>query len=104
VRASREIRYPRLGMYAGLIALALGSYFGVGLVVDGARAASASMLGAGALVALLGLGLDFVLSSVVPGHTGRCRVILVPRRGAVVCIGSVDRAAADRLLARLARA
>jgi hypothetical protein len=40
LRAVREVRYPRVGMYAGLIALALGSYVGVGLVVDGLRAAS----------------------------------------------------------------
>src|SRR5436853_501155 len=32
VRVTREVRYPRLAMYAGLIALAFGSYLGVGLV------------------------------------------------------------------------
>src|SRR5437763_6160246 len=66
VRVTREVRYPRLAMYAGLIALAFGSYLGVGLVVDGVRAASPSMLGTGLLIALLGLGLDFVLSTLVP--------------------------------------
>jgi hypothetical protein len=101
VRAVRETRYPRLGMYAGLIALALGSYLGVSLVVDGLRAASVSMFGMGALVALFGLGIDFALASLVPGSSGRCRLILVPRRGALLCIGSVDPALADRLLSRL---
>ena len=63
VRVTRDVRYPSLAMYAGLIALAIGSYLGVGLVVDGVRAASPSMLGTGLFIALLGLGLDFVLSS-----------------------------------------
>jgi hypothetical protein len=101
LRAVREIRFPRIGMYTGLIALALGSYLGVGLVVDGLRAASLSMLGMGALLALLGLGIDFALASLLPGSTGRCRIVLVPRRGSVLCIGSVDPALADRLLGRI---
>src|SRR6266542_2606544 len=101
VRVSREVRYPSLAMYAGLIALALGSYLGVGLVVDGVRAASPSMLGTGLLIALLGLGLDFAFSSLVPGVAGQSRVVLVPRRGAIVCVASVNPALADRLLTKL---
>jgi hypothetical protein len=103
VRVTREVRYPRLPMYAGLIALALGSYVGVGLVVDGVRAASPSMLGTGLLIALIGLGLDFVLSSLVPGLTGKSRVVIVPRRGPVLCVTAVSPASADALLARLAK-
>src|SRR5579859_1425323 len=103
VRVTREVRYPRLPMYAGLIALALGSYVGVGLVVDGVRAASPSMLGTGLLIALVGLGLDFVLSSLVPGLTGKSRVVIVPRRGPILCVGAVNPASADALLARLAK-
>jgi hypothetical protein len=101
LRAVREIRYPHFGMYAGLIALALGSYLGVALIVDGLRAASLSMVGMGALLALLGLGIDFASASLFPGGTGRCRVILVPRRGPALCIGSVDPKLADRLLGRI---
>jgi hypothetical protein len=101
LRAVREIRYPHVGMYAGLIALALGSYLGVSLIVDGLRAASLSMVGMGALLALLGLGIDFASASLFPGGSGRCRVILVPRRGSVLCIGSVDPKLADRLLGRI---
>jgi hypothetical protein len=104
VRVTREVRYPRLAMYAGLIALAFGSYLGVGLVVDGARAASPSMLGTGLLIALLGLGLDFVLSSVVPGLEGKPRVVIVPRRGAILCVTRVNPALADALLAALSKA
>jgi len=103
VRVTREVRYPNLAMYAGLIALALGSYIGVGLVVDGVRAASPSMLGTGLLIALIGLGLDFVLSSLVPGLEGKSRVVLVPRRGPAVCVTAVNPARADALLAELAK-
>jgi hypothetical protein len=104
VRVTREIRYPGLPMYAGLGALALGSYIGVGLFVDGARAASPSMLGTGLLIALLGLGIDFGLSSLIPGARGRSRLLIVPRRGSALCLASIDVAAADRILGRLAKA
>jgi hypothetical protein len=104
VRVTREVRYPRLAMYAGLIALAFGSYLGVGLVVDGARAASPSMLGTGLLIALLGLGLDFVLSTLVPGLEGKPRVVIVPRRGPILCVTRVNPALADALLAALSKA
>lgn len=104
VRVTREIRYPNLAMYAGLIALALGSYVGVGLVVDGVRAASPSMLGTGLLLALLGLGLDFVLSTLVPGLEGKSRVVMVPRRGPVLCVTVQSPARADALLDKLAKA
>jgi hypothetical protein len=103
VRVTREVRYPRLAMYAGLVALALGSYLGVGLVVDGVRAASPSMLGTGLIIAILGLGLDFVLSTLVPGLEGKSRVVMVPRRGAILCVAAVNPARADALLARLAK-
>jgi len=103
VRVTRDVRYPSLAMYAGLIALAIGSYLGVGLAVDGVRAASPSMLGTGLVIALLGLGLDFAFSSLVPTLGGRTRVVLVPRRGAVFCVSLVDPEAADDLLNRLAQ-
>jgi hypothetical protein len=104
VRVTREVRYPSLAMYAGLIALAVGSYLGVGLVVDGVRAASPSMLGTGLVIAMLGLGLDFALSSLVPGLGGRTRVVLVPRRGPILCVALVDPASADALLNKLSQA
>jgi hypothetical protein len=104
VRTTRDVRYPSLPVYAGLLALTLGSYLGVGLAVDGARAASPSMLATGLLIALAGLTLDFALSSLVPGMRGRTRVVLVPRRGPVLCVQSVDPSIADRVLAELVTA
>jgi len=103
MHATREVRYPRLGLYAGLIALTIGSYVGVGLAVDGLRAASPSMLGTGILIVLLGLVLDFAFTSIMPGLRGHSRLLLVPRRGPALCLASVDPAAADAFLAELAR-
>jgi hypothetical protein len=101
VRAVREVRYPRIAFHAGLLALAAGSYVGVSSCVDGARAASPSLFAAGIGVVALGLAVDFALSVVAPGVTGTCRVVLVPRDGAKLCIGAVDVSRADALMARL---
>lgn len=103
LRATREIRYPRLGMYAGLFALAIGSYVGVSLFVDGARAGSPELLGFGALIVAVGIALDFVLVNVAGSARGRCRVVIVPRKGPAVAVGAIDPARADAALGRLAR-
>ena len=102
-RATREVRYPRLALYAGLLALAVGSYVGVAAFVDGVRAASPSLLGSGLAIVALGLALDFALSSLAPGARKRCRLLLVPRTGTKLCVAGVDPARADAVLARLSR-
>ena len=91
-------------MYAGLLALSIGSYLGVAAFVDGVRAASPSLLATGLVIVALGLGLDFVLTSVAPGARGRCRVLFVSRDGSSLCVGNVEARRADALLARLAGA
>ncbi len=101
-RAAREVRFSGATLYAGLLALVLGSYVGVAAFVDGVRAASPALLGAGLLIVALGLSLDFVFSSAVPGARGRCRLVLVPRSGRQLCIGDVDQTRADSMLGRLA--
>ncbi len=101
VSAAREVRFAGLSLYAGLLALALGSYVGVSAFVDGVRAASPSLLVAGLGIAAAGLALDFVLSCVVPAAGGRCRMLFVPREGRALCVGRVDLAHADALLTRL---
>ena len=101
LRAQRDIRYPRVTFYAGLIALFLGSAIGMGLFTDGVRAASPSLLGVGLLIASIGVGLDFFFSSLRPSVNGACRLTFVPRRGKALSIGGVDPAAADVLLARI---
>jgi hypothetical protein len=102
-RATREILYPRFAFYAGLLALAVGSWIGASAFIDGVRAASPSLLVSGIIIVALGVGLDFALSSVAPAMRGRCRLLFVPRQGATLCVGSVDARRADALLARLAR-
>ena len=102
-RAAREVRFSGAALYAGLLALVLGSYVGVSAFVDGVRSASPALLAAGLVIVALGLSLDFVFSCAVPGARGRCRVVFVPRTGRQLCIGDVDRAHADSMLGRLSR-
>ncbi|MDP9035520.1 MAG: hypothetical protein M3O50_12000 [Myxococcota bacterium] len=101
LRVVREVRYPRAGMYSGLLALAIGSYVGVGTCADGLRAASPSLLGWGLLVCAVGLALDFALGSLVTGARGRCRVLFVPRAGATLCLTVSDLSRADAFVAGL---
>ena len=101
-RASREVRYPRLAFYAGLLALAVGSYVGVAALVDGTRAASPSLLLAGLSIVAVGIALDVLLGSIAPGVTRTCRVAFVPKNGAPVCVGGVASDRADAALALLA--
>lgn len=103
LRAAREVRYPRLALYAGLFALATGSYLGISLFVDGARAGSPELLGAGLLIVALGVGLDYALENVAPATRGRCRVVVTPRKGRALALGGVDPARADAALKRLLR-
>ncbi|EYF01617.1 hypothetical protein [Chondromyces apiculatus] len=100
-RATREVRYPRAGLYAGLVALGLGTYVGVSLFVDGARSGSPELLGMGALVLALGAALDFGLSHLGAGRRGRCRVVIVPRKGPALAVGGAEPAVADSALGRL---
>lgn len=100
MRVVREVRFPRVGFYAGLLALAAGSYVGVRAFVDGVRAASPSLLVVGLLIIAIGIAADFVLGTLLPGSRGRCRLTFVPRTGPVLCIGDVDARRADDALKR----
>jgi hypothetical protein len=103
LRATREIRYPRLALYVGLGALAIGSYLGISLFVDGARAGSPELLGIGLLLVIVGIALDYVLANIVPSGKRSCRIVLIPRKGAAVAMGRLDPARADEALNRLKR-
>lgn len=100
VRVTREVRYPRAAFYAGLLALALGSYVGVRAFADGVRSASPSLLLVGLVIVAIGIGLDFVLGSVIPSSRGRIRVAFVPRSGRTLCVGDVEAARADDVIKR----
>ncbi|MBX3188658.1 MAG: hypothetical protein KF819_16695 [Labilithrix sp.] len=103
MKVVREVRYPRAAFYAGLLALALGSYVGVRAFSDGVRAASPSLLLTGLVIVALGIAADFVLGSVLPGARGRCRVAFVPRSGPELVLADVDAKRADDALARTLR-
>jgi hypothetical protein len=102
-RVTREVKYARAGLYVGLTALTLGTYFGTGLFVDGVRVPGGSgpLLGLAALFVVAGLGVDFILSSGADALRGRCRVVVVPRRGRSLCVTGLDSQRADALLAAL---
>lgn len=103
-RVTREVKYARAGLYVGLGALTLGTYFGTGFFVDGVRVPGGSwpLLGLAALFVVAGLCVDFVLSTGADALRGRCRVVVVPVRGPTVCVGSLDPQRADSLLSALA--
>lgn len=106
VRVTRETRYARAGMYAGLVALVVGSYFGMGLLVDAVRVpgGSASLFGLAVLMMVVGLALDFTFSNAADTARGKCRMLVVPQRGRTLCLGSLDPARADAMLATIAEA
>jgi hypothetical protein len=103
-RVTRETRYARLGLYAGLVALVLGTYFGMGLFVDGLRVpgGSSALLEMAAATMIAGLAIDFVLSSLADSARGKCRLLVEPRSGRRLCVSGVDPASADAMLAGLA--
>jgi hypothetical protein len=101
LRATREIRYPRLALYVGLGSLALGSYLGISIFVDGARAGSPELLGIGLILVFVGIALDYVLSNIVPSGKRQCRVVFEPRKGASIALGKIDPMRADEALNRL---
>ncbi len=103
LRAAREVRYPRLGLYAGLVSLAVGSFFGVARVIDGLRTGAPELIAIGALFVVAGVGLDFLLEGAGSGLRGKCRVVVVPRQGPGFAVGEVEPALAAAALGRLKR-
>jgi hypothetical protein len=100
---TREVRFPSLHVYVGLVALLLGTYAGITFLAWGVPAASPRLIAYGLLALVVGVLLDLLLTSLVPGTRGRCRIVIVPKRGRSLCIAGVDAQAADRLLADLVR-
>lgn len=100
---SREIRYARLGLYSGLLALVLGTYVGAGLLVDGARVpgGSPSLLGFGLVAIALGIVLDYALAVLWDVVRRTCRLVVTPQRGPALCIQGLDPSETDRVLAEV---
>jgi hypothetical protein len=101
VRVARELVYARAGLYAGIVALVLGTYFGTGLFVDATRVPGGSLplVGLAITFVVAGLLLDFVVSGGEDNLRGRCRLLVTPSRGPALCLAGVDPERADRMLA-----
>jgi len=80
---SREVRYARAGLYAGLAALAVGSFVGMRLFVEGMRAPgfSSPTVLMGLLVVLAGIGLDFACANWLRVSRSQCRLLIETVRG-----------------------
>ena len=100
---TREVQFPRAGLYAGLAALVIGTYFGMGLFVDALRVpgGSSSLLSMAVALIVAGLAIDFLLSSGIDGMRGRCRLLVEPRKGRTLCVGAIDTDRADVMLASI---
>ena len=100
-QAMREVRYPKLSLYAGLIALSVGTYFGASIATDGLRVGSPSLLGIGASIIGFGLVVDLVFARLVPAGKGSHHLVFVPRRGRTLALTVADETTADRALRTL---
>jgi hypothetical protein len=100
----REVRFSRLGLVVGLGALAVGTYLGARLFVDGLRAPGVSLplLGLGVLAVLLGLLLDFGLTTLDGAVGTRSRLIIRTLKGRAFAVSVPDREKVDALLDALA--
>lgn len=100
---ARDVRYPSLPLYVGLLALLIGTYAGVSFLSWGVQSASPRLLGYGLLALIAGIVLDLGLTSLLPGLRGECRLVIVPTKGRKVCVGRLDLQSTDRLLAELGK-
>jgi hypothetical protein len=101
-KAAREVRYPRLATYVGIGTLLCGSYVGIRLVVEGARAGAPEFLGLGLGILLAALAVDYLLEGRPARAPNRCSIVLWPRKGGAFSVRDVEREQADRALGLLA--
>lgn len=97
----REVRYPRLHLYAGAIALAVGVLVGGTWIFDGVRGGDFRLAATGAALVLGGAALDLLLDVVVPARRGRVVVELAAERGRRIRIGDLPLEAADAFVGAL---
>lgn len=98
---AREVRYPRLHLYAGAIALGLGVLVGGIWIFDGVRGGDFRLAALGAGLLLAGALLDLVLDVIVPAQRGRVSVELAADRGRRVRVGNLPLAEADAFVGAL---
>lgn len=99
----REVRFPRLGLYAGLLALALGTLMGTQLFIDGLRVSGLSLplIAMGLLLIVCGIVLDLFLSGLGDSLRGRCRLVVTTQHGRGWAVGNLESSNVDRLLTEL---
>lgn len=99
-RVSREASSSRLGLYAGTVALLLGTYLGTRRVIDGLGVfgGSPALWSSGLLVLVVGAAVDFALWNARDIARTRCQVVVVPRRGRAFSCRGLDRRRADEAL------
>ncbi len=91
-KVSREVRFRGALLYAGLGALMLGSYLGVGMLLDGLQVPGGSLplISTGVLTVLVGLGLDFLATTAFDSFRGRDRLCITHRSGHAFSLGNAD--------------
>jgi hypothetical protein len=101
---TREVRFARAGTYAGLAALVLGTYIGVSVLADGARApgGSPSLMLLGLGIVALGLLLDLALTHVLDAARQTVRLVVRPQRGRAFCVAGLTSETVDALLRSVA--
>ena len=97
----REVRFPRLPVYLGLIALLSGTFFGLMAVSWGLQATTTRLFVYGVLFLLIGVGLDFALTVLFPAVRRRCRLTVFAVKGRPISVVGLDVGEADRLLVDL---
>jgi hypothetical protein len=91
----REVRYPRLHLYVGAIALALGVLVGGIWIFDGVRGGDFVLAAIGAALLLGGAVFDLTLDVLVPAQRGRVTLEVSAERGQHVRVAGLDLTSAD---------
>jgi hypothetical protein len=99
---SRETRFARAGLYSGLLALAVGTYVGTGMVFDGLRVpgGSPSLLGFGLLVIIGGLLVDLLLSAIDRLGRQKSKLVICTRQRRNFALSGVSPEQVDLWLER----
>jgi len=97
-RLSRDVRYPTLHLLVGLSTLSVGVLVGGALAADAARSGATWVLLLGALVILVGAGLDLALDVFVPARRRKVAIDLAPAAGRAYRIEGVTPEAAERFI------
>lgn len=101
----RDVRYQGVSLYAGLLALVLGTYVGGGLLIDALRvpSGSPSLLGMGLLLIAGGIALDFALSHWGTYRQGRVQLTVRRHHGRGLRLRELDSERCQQLLQELVR-